>query len=153
MAQIEPAGGSAGGLDPTEDGRVQPASRVAGLGRFTARRLLTGLGTLVFVLVLNFFMFQMLPGDPLARYKGAREISPDDLAKLREELDAPLWEQFFNYLKDPLQLDSYSTIQGKPVWEVIGEAVPWTLILLGTATLVGGGDRHLDRNPCRVEPG
>ena len=136
MAQIDPGGASAGALDPTEEGRVQRPSRVSGLGRFTGRRLLTGLGTLAFVLVINFFMFQMLPGDPLARYKGAREISPEDLAKLREELDAPLWEQFFNYLKDPLQLDSYSTIQGKPVWEVIGEAIPWTLFLLGTATLL-----------------
>ncbi len=144
MAQIEPAGGSAGALDPTSEGAldstpeggVRRTSRVAGLGRFTARRLLSGLGTLIFVLFVNFFLFQLLPGDPLARYKGAREISPADLAKLREELDAPIWKQFFNYLKDPLQLDSYSTIQGKPVWDVIAAAVPWTLFLLGTATLV-----------------
>lgn len=135
MAQTDP-GQVSSALDPTEGGRVQRPSRLAGLGRFTGRRLLTGLGTLAFVLVVNFFMFQMLPGDPLARYKGAREISPEDLAKLREELDAPLWEQFFNYLKDPLQLDSYSTIQGKPVWDVIAEAMPWTLILLGSATLL-----------------
>lgn len=136
MAQIEPAGSSAGALDPAEDGRVQRPSRVTGLGRFTARRLLTGLGTLLFVLFVNFFLFQLLPGDPLARYKGAREISPEDLAKLREELEAPVWEQFLNYMKDPLQLDSFSTIQGNPVWDVIGAAVPWTLILLGTSTLI-----------------
>jgi peptide/nickel transport system permease protein len=123
-------------LDPVETDRVQAPSRAAGLGKFVARRLLTGLFTLFFVLVVNFFLFRMLPGDPLARYKGAREISPEDLAKLREELDAPVWEQFLTYLQDPLQLDSYSTIQGNPVWEVIGEAVPWTLILLGTSTLL-----------------
>jgi peptide/nickel transport system permease protein len=58
------------------------------------------------------------------------------LEKLREQLDAPVWEQFINYLKDPLQLHSYSTIQGKPVWEVIWAAVPWTLFLLGTATIM-----------------
>lgn len=136
MTQIEPADSSAGALDPTDEGRVQRPSRVAGLGRFTVRRLLTGLGTLLFVLFVNFFLFQLLPGDPLARYKGAREISPEDLAKLREELDAPIWEQFLNYMKDPLQLDSYSTIQGNPVWEVIGAAVPWTLILLGTTSVL-----------------
>lgn len=136
MAQIEPAGSSAGALDPAESGRVQRPSRIGGIWRFTGRRLLTGLGTLAFVLVFNFFLFQLLPGDPLARYKGAREISAEDLQALREELDAPLWEQFFQYLKDPLQLDSYSTIQGNPVWDVIGQAVPWTLILLGTSTLL-----------------
>ncbi len=136
MAQQEPGGVSDAALDPTEFGRVQRPSRVSGIGRFTARRLLTGLGTLAFVLVFNFFLFQMLPGDPLARYKGAREISAEDLAALRQELESPLWEQFFNYVKDPLQLDSYSTIQGKPVWEVIADALPWTLILLGTSTLL-----------------
>ena len=136
MAQLDPERTPAAALDPVEQDRVQGPSRVAGLGRFAGRRLLTGVGTLAFVLVVNFFMFQMLPGDPLARYKGAREISPEDLAKLRAELNAPLWEQFVNYLKDPLQFDSFSTIQGKPVWDVIGEAVPWTLILLGTSTVL-----------------
>jgi peptide/nickel transport system permease protein len=136
VTQIEPAGSSAAAPDPTEGGRVRRPSRVAGIGRFTARRLLTGLGTLLFVLIVNFFMFQLLPGDPLARYKGAREISAEDLQALREQLDAPIWEQFLNYLKDPLQFDSYSTIQGKPVWDVILAAMPWTLILLGTSFLL-----------------
>jgi len=104
--------------------------------RYTGRRLLTGLGTLIFVLVVNFFIFQLLPGDPLARYKGARDISAADLEKLRAELEAPVWQQFFNYLKDPLQLDQYSSIQGKHVWDVIWAAVPWTLFLLGTATIL-----------------
>lgn len=132
MAQLDPSMA----LGPTEDGGVQRPSRVAGIGPFVGRRLLTGLGTLAFVLVVNFFLFQLLPGDPLARYKGAREISAEDLRALREQLDAPIWEQFFTYMKDPLQFDSYSTIQGRPVWEVIAEALPWTLILLGTSTLI-----------------
>ena len=42
MAQLEPAGASAAALDPAEQGRVQRPSRVAGIGRFTAKRLLTG---------------------------------------------------------------------------------------------------------------
>jgi len=104
--------------------------------RFTGRRLLTGLGTLIFVLLVNFFLFQMLPGDPLARYKGSSNIDPADLEKLRQELNQPLWQQFFNYLKDPLQLDSTSTIQGKAVWDVVGNSVTPTLILLGTAVLI-----------------
>jgi peptide/nickel transport system permease protein len=124
-------------LGPTKsDGVQRRPSRFTGLWHFTWRRLLTALGTLVFVLFANFFLFQLLPGDPLARYKGARNISTEDLQRLREELDAPIWEQFFNYLKDPLALDSYSSISGKPVWDVILTAMPWTLILLGTATLV-----------------
>jgi len=134
VAQLEPAGVSDAALDPTQ-GRVQRVSRVSGLGFFTLRRLLTGVGTMIFVLFVNFFIFQLLPGDPLARYKGARNISTADLEKLREQLDAPVWSQFFTYLKDPLQLNSYSTISGKPVWDVVASATPWTLILVGTATI------------------
>jgi peptide/nickel transport system permease protein len=134
VAQVNPS--IIQSLDLAQEGEVQRPSRIAGMWRFTGRRLLTGLGTLLFVVVVNFFIFQLLPGDPLGRYKGARDISAADLEKLRQELDAPVWEQFFNYLKDPLQLHSYSTIQGKPVWEVIWAAVPWTLFLLGTATIM-----------------
>jgi peptide/nickel transport system permease protein len=134
MAQVNPSTIEA--LDLAQEGEVQRPSRIAGMWRYTGRRLLTGLGTLLFVLVVNFFIFQLLPGDPLARYKGARDISAADLEKLRQELEAPVWEQFFNYLKDPLQLNSYSTIQGKHVWDVIWAAVPWTLFLLGTATIM-----------------
>ncbi|MFL6181605.1 MAG: ABC transporter permease [Actinomycetes bacterium] len=134
MAQIDPSRIEA--LDLAQEGEVQRPSRIAGMWRYTGRRLLTGLGTLLFVLVVNFFIFQLLPGDPLARYKGARDISAADLEKLRAELEAPVWTQFFNYLKDPLQLDQYSSIQGKHVWDVIWAAVPWTLFLLGTATIL-----------------
>ena len=134
MAQTDPSLTTA--LDHTDTGVVQRASRVTGLWHYTWRRLLTALGTLLFVLFANFFIFQLLPGDPLARYKGARNISVEDFQALREQLEAPVWEQFLNYLKDPLQLNSFSTISGKEVWDVILAAVPWTLILLGTATIV-----------------
>jgi peptide/nickel transport system permease protein len=109
---------------------------VSGLWHVSWRRLLTALGTLIFVLLANFFIFQLLPGDPLARYKGARNISAEDLQRLREEYDGPIWEQFFTYIQDPLQFDSFSSISGKPVWDEILGALPWTLILLGTATIV-----------------
>ena len=134
MAQIDPS--RVESLDLASQDEVQRPARISGLWRYTGRRLLTGLGTLIFVLFINFFIFQLLPGDPLSRYKGARNISQEDLERLRQQLDAPIWEQFFNYLKDPLQLDSYSTIEGKHVWDVIWAATPWTLILLGTATIV-----------------
>lgn len=136
MAQTDPSL-TTEKLDPIEsDGVQRRPSRVSGLWSFTWRRLLTALGTLVFVLFANFFLFQVLPGDPLARYRGARNISTEDLQRLREELDAPLWEQFLDYLKDPLALDSFSTISGDAVWDVILAAIPWTLILVGTATVV-----------------
>ena len=48
---------------------------------YAVRRLLTGVGTLVFVLVFNFFLFRLLPGDPVALYTRGRNIDQDQLAR------------------------------------------------------------------------
>jgi len=39
---------------------------------------------MVFVLLFNFVLFQLLPGDPAARYRGVRDVSSEALAQLRE---------------------------------------------------------------------
>ena len=108
-----------------------------GLGRFAFRRSLTGLGTLLFVSLFNFVLFQLLPGDPAARYRGVRDISAEAIAKLREELNAPVWEQFVNYIKDPLSLDAISTFSTVSQCGARSSSSLWpTVVLLGTATLV-----------------
>jgi peptide/nickel transport system permease protein len=106
-----------------------------GLGHYIGRRLLGAAGTLLFVVVFNFLLFRLLPGDPAARYRAVKSISPQDLAEIRDELTAPIGEQFISYLKDPLALDGISSWKGQPVWDLVaGRAWP-TLILLGTTTL------------------
>jgi len=122
--------------DPALERRVRDTRRRGGLGRFALRRTLTGLGTLAFVLLFNFVLFQLLPGDPAARYRGVRDVSSEALAQIREELNAPIWEQFVNYVQDPLALDAVSTQYGEPVWDVIRDSFWPTVVLLGTATLV-----------------
>ena len=152
MAQIEPAGGSAGALDPTEDGRVQRPSRVAGLGRFTARRLLTGLGTLLFVLVVNFFLFQMLarrPAGPLQgrpgdlsggsrqASRGARRTAVGAVLQLPE---GPAAARLL--LHHSGQAGVGCDRRGCAL-----DADP-----AGHLHAAGHGDRYLDRYPGRVEP-
>jgi peptide/nickel transport system permease protein len=133
-----PAGAAAEGADPAPS-RNRPAGGSpprGGLGRFVAFRLLAGLGTLVFVLLFNFFLFRLLPGDPAARYRAVKSINPQDLARIRDELTAPMGEQFVTYLKDPLALNGISSWKGEPVWDlVIGRAWP-TIVLLGTTTVL-----------------
>jgi len=123
--------------DPALDRRVRDTrGRGQGLGKFVGYRLLTGAGTLAFVLLFNFFLFRLLPGDPAARYRGAKNVDPEALAELREDFNNPLIEQFLDYLSDPLALDSISTWKGQPVWELIaGRAWP-TLVLLGASTVI-----------------
>ncbi len=107
-----------------------------GLGRYVGLRLLGAAGTLAFVVVFNFFLFRLLPGDPAARYRAVKSISPQDLANIRAELTAPVGEQFLAYLKDPLALDGISSWKGQPVWDLVGGRAWPTLVLLGTTTLL-----------------
>ncbi len=124
--------------DTTHPGDTAPAGprHRNGMARFIGFRLLSGAGTLVFVLLFNFFLFRMLPGDPAARYRAVKNISAEDLARIRDELDAPLLDQFWAYLKDPLALNGISSWKGQPVWDLIsGRAWP-TLVLLTTVTVI-----------------
>lgn len=130
-------------LDPTgtHPGPGQPAgareSRAkGGLARYTAWRLVSAAGTLVFVLMVNFFLFRLLPGDPAERYRGVRNISADELARIRDELTAPMFEQFLSYLSDPLQLNAVSSWKGEPVWDLIEGRFWPTLVLIGSSTLL-----------------
>jgi peptide/nickel transport system permease protein len=113
-----------------------PGGGSGGLGRFIGLRLLSGLGTLLFVLLFNFFLFRLLPGDPAARYRAVKNISAQDLARIRDELNAPVMEQFWAYLRDPLALQGISAWKGQPVWDLVGGRAWPTLVLLGTSTLL-----------------
>ena len=121
-----------------EAGLREPSAKATkgGLARFTGRRLLAAAGTLVWVLLANFFLFRLLPGDPAARYRGVRNIDPAELARIREELSAPMWNQFVGYLKDPLQLSGISSWKGEPVWDLVGGRFWPTIVLLGTSTII-----------------
>jgi peptide/nickel transport system permease protein len=106
-----------------------------GLGRYALRSGLTGLGTLAFILVFNFFLFRMLPGDPSQIYRG-RNADAHQLAELRRQFHAPLVEQFGAYLRNPLGLGSQSFLYSQSVWSVIAAHLWPTILLLGTATAV-----------------
>ena len=64
--------------------------------------------TLLFVVVFNFFLFRVLPGDPVAfltRGARARRLSVEEQAELRAEfgLDKPSFPgQFVDYMGDTL---------------------------------------------------
>src|SRR4051794_29941598 len=72
-----------------------------GLAAYAVRRSVTGLGTLAFVLVFNFFLFRLLPGDPIALYTRGRNTDREQIAALRRALNKPIGEQFLNYVKNP----------------------------------------------------
>jgi peptide/nickel transport system permease protein len=104
------------------------------------RKLVGAVLTLGFVLVFNFVLFRLMPGDPAKAFLRGRQANPARLAQLREQLGLgePLPTQFWKYLTATLGGnlgDSWS--QGnRPVAELIGERLGPTLLLSGTSVLL-----------------
>ena len=98
--------------------------------------------TLFAALTINFFLPRIAPGDPLDYL-----LSEDNLAAMNEAermqvlsefgLDLPLTTQFFNYLTGLFQGDFGLSVQlGQPVWDIIMDRLPWTLLLMGGALVI-----------------
>jgi peptide/nickel transport system permease protein len=104
--------------------------------RYALRSIASGLGTLLFVVVFNFFLFRMLPGDPIGLYTRGRNVPPEQIEKLRAELDRPITEQFLTYVSNPFSTTINSARFNQPVWTLIGERVSATLLLVGTAIVL-----------------
>ena len=111
--------------------------RVLGPGpRYVLMRVLASIGTFLFVIAFNFFLFRMVPGDPIALYTRGRDVDVAQIRALRTELDQPLLSQFLGYIKNPFAQTLDSVKYGQPPWEVIGPRVWPTLLLVGTATVI-----------------
>jgi len=106
--------------------------------RWLAGKVLAAFLTLIFVLVFNFFLFRVM-GDPTAQLARLPRATPEEIQQLRASygLDKPLLGQFADYVGDTVTLDlGISQRTRRPVWDEIGDALPWTLLLVGTGTLL-----------------
>ncbi len=124
--------------------RGQRARTATGYLRYGAGKVGGAAVSLLAVLVTGFFLFRLIPGDPVKTMTGGRPISAEQLAAYREEfgLDLPLWQQFTDYCGKALTGDLGTSYQFRaPVVDKIAEALPNTLLLTGTAfvlyTLLG----------------
>ena len=104
--------------------------------RIVGSKVLRAVVTLGFVVVFNFFLFRLLPGDPIGLYTRGRNMDAEQIAALREELNRPIWEQFLTYVRNPFDPGIDSTRFSQPVWELIGERIWPTVLLLGTAIVL-----------------
>ena len=90
------------------------------------------------MLVLNFFLFRILPGDPARTLTRLQRSSPSTIEAVEKELglDRPLPVQFFDYLGDTARGElGISYVFSRPVSEVIAGALWPTILLVGVATL------------------
>lgn len=103
------------------------------------RRLAKALAVLVGVVVLNFTLIHLAPGDPASVFAG--EAGAGDEAflaelKVRFGLDQPAWWQLWLYLKGVAVGDlGFSYRNQVPVLTLIAERLPATLLLTGCAFL------------------
>lgn len=103
------------------------------------RRIGHSLLTLWLIMTLNFFLFRLLPGDPLRLLFTDPRIPLDTLDRLREQfgLDAPLLHQYGLYLVNTICGEmGTSFVYNTPVSELLAERLINTVILLLPATLL-----------------
>ena len=115
---------------PRSGGALSPSTR------YVINRVLAAISTLVFVVLFNFFLFRIMPGDPIGLYTRGRNMDADQIRALRQALDKPLGEQLIAYLRNPFSQGVDSVKFHAPVWEVIAPRVGPTLLLVGTATII-----------------
>ncbi len=97
---------------------------------------------------ITFMIPRLSPVNPvdemLARMTAFQSMNPESFATMREStlalygLDQSLAEQYVTYLSRLLQGDlgpSFGNFP-RPVWDIIVTALPWTIGLLGTATII-----------------
>ena len=101
------------------------------------RRLLQMLPVVLGIVAINFLLLNLTPGDLVDVMAAEEQISdPQVLAQIRAEygLDKPLHEQLFNYVWNIVNLDlGYSFRHSQPVWDVIVQRLPATLILMSVS--------------------
>ncbi|GHJ49514.1 ABC transporter permease [Catellatospora sp. TT07R-123] len=110
---------------------------------YVLRKLLSALAMLLFVTVVNFFLFRVLPGDPAKAFAPrGRNADPEALRELRDRLGLtdPWYTAFGKYLRALLQGDlGVSFSQHAKVVDVIGERILPTVLLSGTALVLAAG--------------
>ena len=111
--------------------------------RFVARRLGFYLVAAWAAITINFFIPRLMPGNPVAALLGKYQGLPPDSARTLEiefgiGHQGTILHQYWSYLGNLFQgnLGVSSSQYPEKVTTVIGQVLPWTLALVGTATLI-----------------
>ena len=107
------------------------------MSSYYIKRALSAIFTIFVITTMLFFMLRIIPGGPFTREK---QIPDAILASLNEKynLDAPLYEQYFDYMKGLVTLDlgpSYTKI-GFTVNDLIAAGLPASVKIGALASLL-----------------
>ncbi|MDX1442327.1 MAG: oligopeptide ABC transporter permease OppB [Gammaproteobacteria bacterium] len=104
---------------------------------FILKRIAIAIPTLWLLVTLAFFLVRFAPGGP---FDFERSLPPEIEANLlaKYDLDAPLWQQYVNYLGDVVRGDLGPSFQYRDytVNELIADGLPVSMLLGGLAMLL-----------------
>ncbi len=110
---------------------------------FIARRLVVYFIAAWVALTLNFFIPRAMPGnavqDIMSKFPNLQPAAYRALeAMLGVGHPGSLWHQYLSYLTDVFHLNFGTSVSDYPasVSSLLGETIPWTLALVGTATVI-----------------
>jgi len=116
-----------------------------GLRGFIARRLVYSFVLILLVIMVNFTIFKLMPGDPTEFLMQAWEPGmgqkerklQEQLLKERWGFADPLPLQLAKYIRNLLSFNfGTAIIDKRPVSDVMAEKIPYTLLLLGGHTVI-----------------
>ena len=104
---------------------------------FILRRLLHMFITLVGISIISWIIITQAPGSPIALTMDPK-VSPKIIEQMEKnyDLDKPVYQQYFLWIKKLLTGKLYSFKDGRPVMEKIGERIWNTLLLNLVATII-----------------
>src|SRR6516164_9360154 len=100
--------------------------------RFAIVRILQAIPLMAVVILLVFFLLQLIPGDPVQAMVGQYPVPPEFRASIEQHyhLNDPLWRRLVQYFANLLHGDlGFSFQEQRPVAELILERAPRTLLL------------------------
>ncbi|AHG90219.1 ABC-type transporter, integral membrane subunit [Gemmatirosa kalamazoonensis] len=107
---------------------------------FVVRRLLQGVLVVFLAATAAFLLLHLAPGDPIAATLDASNVPESVRAYWRGVygLDRPLLEQYWRWIAAAARGDlGWSYSRGVPVTRALADALPNTLLLVGTALVAG----------------
>jgi peptide/nickel transport system permease protein len=111
---------------------------------FIVRRLVFYLVAAWVALTINFFIPRLMPGNPvesiMAKFPGTLQPAAYHALEAMLGVGHPgsLWHQYTTYLVDILHFDFGTSVSEYPaqVSTLLAETLPWTIILVGSATVI-----------------
>ena len=100
--------------------------------KYLLKRFKNGFITILFSMVLTFFLIRLAPGNPIRVIAGKENPNPEQIEMLTKKygLDRPIIVQFTSYMKNVLKGDfGFSYKNNLPVFEIIKKRIAPTLML------------------------